>query len=219
LDESHPCIEVVPIEPLPDIYVSMRGDPRAVLGAMACLAEADVLLTVEQHFDALGQVGWHVVNIHSSRPSEHQGLGGQIISRPDLPNRIMVEMRAFRWVPDPPSRDAYVSAARALFVPLLRAYNRAYRSRHRLCVDPARKYGARVPPATRALLDRFAILANPISIHPLDWGRFYRFVKESRRELPMEAVRVLLIEHGFARDRAHVLAELYRHLWAYKRLE
>lgn len=218
MDESYPYIEVAPFELLPDIYIAVPGDPRAVLEEIARLAEADVLLTVEQHFDALGDVGWHVVSIHSSRPSEHQGLGGQMISRPDLPSRIEVEMRAFRWAPDPPTRDAYVSAARALFVPLLRAYNRAYRSRHRLCVELARKPGARVPPATQALLDRFAILANLDSLHPLDWGRFYRFVKESKRELPMEAVRVLLIERGFARDRAHVLAELYRHLWAYKRL-
>jgi hypothetical protein len=219
LDESHPHIEAVPFELLPDIYVAMPGDPRAALEAMARLAEDDVSLTVERHFDAPRGVGWHVVNIRSSRPSERQGLGGQMISRPDLPNRIAIEMRAFRWMPDAPSRDAYVSAARALFVPLLRAYNRAYRSRHRLYVEPAREPNARVPPATRALLDRFAILANPDSLHPLDWRRFYRFVKESRRELPMEVVRALLIERDFARDRAHVVAELYRHLWAYKRLE
>jgi hypothetical protein len=67
------------------------------------------------------------------------------------------------------------------------------------------------------LLDRFAILANSFSLHPLDWRRFYGLVHEGRQEIPESKMRSLLIQRGFGEEKAMHLAELYAHLWAFKR--
>lgn len=218
MEPSAVHIETVWYEPLPDIDIAVGKDSRAVIAAMADLAESDSSLIIEQYAEPLGQEGWHIVNLRSLRPSAHEDVGGQLIVRPDRAGRILVEMRAMRWQPDPPSRDVYIRAARDLFAPLLSAYNKANGQRYRMRIARARKPEGRLSKRTQTLLDRFALLANQRSFHPLDWDRFYRFVKESRRELPMEAVHALLIERGFPGDRADNLAQLYEHLWAYKRL-
>ncbi|MFC0220511.1 hypothetical protein ACFFJ7_19210 [Pseudochelatococcus lubricantis] len=218
MDHTTVRIETAWYEPLPDIDIAVREQPQAVIVAMANLAEADSSLVVERHAEPLGEMGWYIVNLRSLGPSIHEEAGGQLIARPDCPGRILVEMRALRWQPDPPSRDAYVAAARELMVPLLSAYNKASGQRYRIRIERVRKPGNLPSKRTRILLDRFAVLANQKSLHPLDWERFYRFVKESRRPIPMEAVRALLIEHGFPADRASGFAELYEHLWAFKRL-
>lgn len=202
---------------LPAIDIAAR-DPWSTIDAIACLAEADTSLIVERYDAPFGYKDWCIVNFRSIRPSPHEEGGGQLIARPDRPGRAVVEMRAKRWSPNPPTREIYVTAARELFGPLLRAYNRAHACTSRLRIARSRKLGSRLSPKTRALIDRFAILANRASLHPRDWDRFYRIVKESRREAPMEDVRAMLIEHGFTSKRGDELAELYEHLWAYKNM-
>jgi hypothetical protein len=218
MDHAAVRIGTVWREPLPDIDIAVRDDPQAVMAAMADLAEADSSLIVERHAEPLGETGWHIVNLRSLLPGVHEEAGGQLIAQPDRPGRILIEMRALRWRPDPPSRDAYVAAARELIAPLLSAYNKASGQRYRIRIGRARQPMSLLSKRTRTLLDRFAVLANQKSLHPFDWDRFYRFVKESRRPVPLEAVRALLIEHGFSVDRADSLAELYEHLWVFKRL-
>lgn len=217
---DHPAARIGTIwyEPLPDIDIAVRDDPQAVMAAMADLAEADSSLIVERHAELLGEAGWLIINLRSLRPGVHEEAGGQLIARPDRVGRIFIEMRALRWQPDPPSRDTYVAAARELVMPLLSAYNKASGQRNRLRIARVRKPRSLLSKRARTLLDRFAVLANQKSFHPLDWDRFYRFVKESRSSAPMEVIRALLIERGFPVDRAANLAELYEHLWAFKRL-
>jgi hypothetical protein len=216
MDPAAVHVERVRYEPLPDIDIAVREDAQAVVAVMADLAEMDSSLIVERHAEPLGEKGWHIVNLQSLRPSPHEEAGGQLIVRPDRPARILIEMRAMRWHPDPPRQDAYVAAVRELVAPLLSTYNKVSGQRYRIRIARVRKPVSPLSKRTRTLLDRFAVLANQKSLHPLDWDRFYRFVKESRRPLPMEAVRALLIEHGFPADRADSLAELYEHLWAFK---
>lgn len=218
MEQPSITVDVVCHEVLPAIQVAVRDDPRSIIEVIASFAEADTSLIVERHGALFGEKNWYIANFRSLRPSPHEEGGGQLIARPDRPGRILVEMRAARWTPDPPTRETYVTAARELFEPFLRAYNREHACSYRLRVAQPCKLGSRVSPKTRALIDRFAILANQTSLHALDWGRFYRIVKESRREAPMEDVRALLIKQGFTSKRANELAELYEHLWAYKNI-
>jgi len=68
------------------------------------------------------------------------------------------------------------------------------------------------------LFERFSVLANTRSLHPLDWERFYLFVRNSRREAPEGIIRLLLIKGGFSLEKAQMLSELYHHLWSFKKL-
>lgn len=65
-----------------------------------------------------------------------------------------------------------------------------------------------------AALKLFAANANKLSLHPLDWERFYRFVVSAhqfRKGWNHNDIRRLLEGYGFPSDRAQALAEAYWH--------
>lgn len=202
---------------LPTIDIAIAGDAKDFLAHMADIGAASSRFRVERHLDRPGRAGLEVVNFRFQGDSPHEGLGFQLISRPDIPGRVMIEVRAERWVPDPPTRDAYCEAARSLASPLLSAYNHSHSTRYRLRIERANRDRIRLSARSAALLDRFALLANKTSLHPFDWRRFYELVSEGRQAIPEQEMRSLLIERGFSPDAAARLAELYSHLWAFKR--
>ncbi len=185
---------------------------------MAVIAEESGWFTVERHYDSgLLKSVLDIVNFRYVGNSPHTGVGGQLIARDDIPGRILLEMRAERWDPDPPTRAIYCGVATELMLPLLKTYNRTYSTRHRFRVQKAILKGTRLSPLTKTLFERFAILANTSSLHPLDWDRFYAFVRESRQELPGYELRAMLIDRGFSSEKAQHLSEIYAHLWNFKR--
>lgn len=143
-------------------------------------------------------------------------VGGQLISRADS-KRISVEIRASRWMPDPPTRDIYCAAAKELIGPLLTAYNRMNKTRYRLRIEKAIHAEPKLPPQAAKLFSTFATLANTSSLHPLDWQRFYEFVRYSRTEISEEDMAALLVKSGFEAPYAEHISGIYRHLWTFKR--
>lgn len=183
---------------------------------MAEIGIASGHFDVESHHDVLGWAGFHGVNFHARHNEEHHKPGFQLILHPDRPQRILVEGRAERWVPDPPTRATYCQAVTAMVGPLLSTFNRSHGRRYRLRVLKGAEF--RLSDRTTVLLDRFVVLANKASLHPLDWQRFYCLVREGRQQIPEPVLRDLLRARGFPPDNASRLAETYRHLWAFKRL-
>jgi len=206
---------------LPPIHINVTGSLRGFLKKMANIAEKVGTFNVEQEFDALGTSGFDVVNLRLIKSPQHRGLGGQLIVQPEAKNTVAVEIRAERWSPnDPPTYETYVAEARALIGPLLSAYNREFGMRHRMTVPAKRKLEPKLSPQSTELFKRFAVLANKSGLHPLDWRRFYEFVRDSRmrRPLPDEDMVRLLIREGFSEQYACQIAEVYRHLWEFKQL-
>lgn len=71
-----------------------------------------------------------------------------------------------------------------------------------------------LPPATCKLFVQFINCANRSVLHPLDWRRFYRFIRfcHSRRvKLSRDCLRDLLIRGHFSKQKAADLAEIYLH--------
>ena len=71
-----------------------------------------------------------------------------------------------------------------------------------------------LPPKTRDLFLRFANTANKQALHPLDWGRFYKFTRfcHARRvNLPSQRLRELLEGSHFAVEKAEYLSDIYEH--------
>lgn len=208
-------VEGIVVQSLPNIDIAVSGERSVFLERMAELAEASGF-AVERRSLSAGGAEWVAINVRASDGGELEGLGFQVISRSDVPGRVLIEVRAARWGGGHPTRQAYVEAARALVGPLLRAYNRGAGTRHRLRI--ARDRGAyRISPKTAELIDRFGVLANTSSLHPLDWERFYAIVRESRQQVPDGVLRARLEPHGFRLETIDRLVELYGHLWAYKR--
>lgn len=170
---------------------------------------------VERHRDTLGESGSDIINLRYLKHSSHVE-GGQLISRANS-KRISVEMRASRWTPDPPTRETYCAAAKGLIGPLLGAYNRANQTRYRLRIEKADHAEPKLPRQAAKLFDTFATLANTSSLHPLDWQRFYEFVRYSRTEISEEDMAALFVKSGFDAPYAEHISRIYRHLWTFKR--
>jgi hypothetical protein len=202
---------------LPAIDIAIAGECVDFLREMSEIGMASGRFDVERHFDSPARAGLEVVNFRFREEAPHSGVGFQLMSRPDIPGRVLVEVRASRWKPDPPTRAVYCEAARSLVGPLLTVYNRANSKRYRLRIEKTDRNRFRISPRSTALLERFTLLANKTSLHPLDWTRFYGLVSEGRQEIPEEELRVHLMAKGFSRHSADRLAELYTHLWAFKR--
>ncbi len=67
---------------------------------------------------------------------------------------------------------------------------------------------------TELAFKQFAVIANKSSLHPLDWGRFYRFVATAhafRVGWSDGDVQRRLVDSGFSLEKAKRLAEAYWH--------
>ena len=69
-----------------------------------------------------------------------------------------------------------------------------------------------LPPATRRIFLQFVNCANRKVLHPLDWRRFYRFVRfchAKRVKLTSHTLCRLLVRGHFAESKAEYLADVY----------
>lgn len=206
-------------EYLPPIRIRVAKPLREFLTRMADIAEKSEAFTVERHLGALGDANFDIINFRSTKSSPHVGLGAQLISQPDAKNIVAVEVRAERWSPhDPPTYATYVAEARALIGPLLSKYNGEANTRHRMSIATMKRLEPKLPPQSEKLFKRFAVLANKSVLHPLDWGRFYEFVRNSRMRRPLyeDDMAHLLMKEGFSSRYAKHIANVYFHLCGFK---
>ncbi|NQE63582.1 hypothetical protein [Caulobacter sp. RHG1] len=205
--------------PLPDIDIAISGDRTDFLDGMVALGQASGRFKAERVSNALGEAGYEAATFELLEASAHQDLNFALLSPPDRPATIRVELTAHRWAPEPPTYDAYAEAAQVMIKPLLSAWNTASGTRYRLRIERRGAGRWQATARTRELVERFGVQADTASLHPLDWQRFYRLVKEGRQEIPEPALRAMLSRHGFSAQKAEDLAALYGHLWAFKQLD
>lgn len=205
------------------MWIRYRNDRRQFLLDIGAVAKATGRFHVEHVFDDPIAAGIfsEASNFRCTDPQFHEDHGFQLLCRTDSPSKVDVEVRAARWHPhDPPTRDGYISAANALVLPLLRAYNRVRRSRLRLHAASEASMQPKLPPHAALALHRFTLLANHRSLHPYDWQRFYQFVKGLRyaERYRADEIRWLLLQEGLPAKMAEDLGELFEHLAAFKTL-
>ena len=203
---------------LPEIDIAILSEPRVFLDGMADIGETSGRFLVERRHGTFGTIGLDAVNFRLKEDEVHLALGFQLLARPGQPGRVAVEVRAQRWSPDPPSPAVYRDAARVLVGSLLKAFNRSHSTRYRLRIERRETGRCMMTRRSEILFDRFALLANKSSLHPRDWERFYELVRDGRQQIPETELRRLLRGTGFSEAKAQDLAELYGHLWAFKRL-
>jgi len=211
-------VDFVMAELLPGIDIGVRVEATEFLEQMAVLGENSGKFQVERHNILPGKYRTDIVNFRLIGESIHEDHGFQLIAYDDRPGRVNVEMRAARWLPDPPTEAVYIEAAQGLVGELLRQYNREFSSRYRLRIGARHGKAFAMSERTTTLLERFIILTNISSLHFYDWQRFYALVREGRQEIPDYLLRSHLTKAGFSSQRAAELAEIYTHLWAFKKL-
>lgn len=206
---------------LPPIHINVTGSLLPFLKRIADIGNQSGLFVVETRLDVLGNEGFHILNLRFKNSTPHIDLGGQLIIQPEVKCIVAVEVRARRWSPDePPSYETYCNAARSIFRPLLSTYNREANTRLRLSIPAKAKLEPKLPPKTEKLFQRFIALANRSCLHPLDWRRFYDFVRGSRNriQLPDEDIARLLMKEGFSEEYSRHIGEIFGHLCEFKRL-
>ncbi len=206
---------------LPPIHIKINVPPRRFLNRMAKIAKTSGTFRVEKRYDALGQKSFDVVNLRYAGKSPHRNVGGQLIADSEDEGSIAVEMRAQRWSQaDPPTYDTYSAAARDLITPLLHTYNSQSRTRHRMHIPAKEKLEPKLPSQCTKLFQQFTVLANKSALHPLDWTRFYKFVRNCRirTRLSEDEMARLLMKEGFSEEYAQRISGIYAHLCNFKRL-
>jgi hypothetical protein len=206
---------------LPAIHIKINIPSRRFLDRMAKIARTSGRFAVEKHYDALGRKGFDAINLRCKGESIHKNIGGQLIVYLEDKNSVAVEMRAERWSPrDPPTYDTYTAAAKDLIAPLLQTYNSQFHTRHRMYIPTIEKLEPKLPPKCAKLFQRFTVLANKSVLHPLDWKRFYSFVRNCRIRSPLyeDEMTYLLIREGFGEEYAQHISGIYVHLCRFKKL-
>lgn len=160
----------------------------------------------------------HLANVRLKQSTIHRQLGLQFIYFSQLKERISVEVRASRWLPDdPPTYATYVQAAKDIASPILKAYNSRHNTLYRLRIQSQSSLVPKLTPAAEKLFLSFIRHANTSALHPLDWQRMYRFVWKSRGvPLHEEDMAALLEKHGFTSEYAARVASICVHLHDFK---
>jgi hypothetical protein len=199
---------------LPKISIKVDDPPLEFVKKLEQIATQSGSFDIDKVFDMPGFEGFGSLNLMPKATNQHEKLVGQLTIYPDEKSRVFIEMRAKHWNPDPPTYETYVEAARLLFEPIIRAYNKEHNSRRRLNIQAKADKEPTLPPETKKQFKAFVICANKSGLHPNDWERFYRFIRfcHARHvKLSKGTLRYLLGKAGFNNEKAEHLAEVYYH--------
>jgi hypothetical protein len=209
-DETRSC------DSFPSISINARPDPYAFIQRMAQLASIGAGFVVESHSDHIGGDELNILNLYIAEDGDGAKSGVQLIAT-NREQKIQVESYLNRSPGTSHTRHSYVEFTRRSLCPLLKQYNKIFGTYHRLvCKKPSKQ--PLLTPHSELLFNRFSTLANTRSLHPLDWERYYLFIRNSRVEAPHGALQSLLIKKGFSINMARMLSDTYHHLWAFKKL-
>lgn len=168
-------------ELLPGITIKPDTQPRDFIRRIQALLENSAEFNCEIHENFGGCKEHDILDVTPTCEPSHKGLFGQVIYNPEYDgNRVRIEIRAHRWKPHPPRYDDYVEAARQVFRPIVRQYNRKYGERLRLNIQSAHS----LEPKMSSLIEKYYLrwVNGPdLFSHPNDCNRFHQFVKACLR--------------------------------------
>ena len=142
----------------------------------------------------------------------HKGLVGHLHADPNDIRRVWVNITAERWDPDPPTYQAYVEAAHAIFSPLLHSYNQAHGTTRRLNIPSLAHSEPQLPEIAREIFETFAAAADKRGLKREDWSRLFDFIRHCTSynvELAQPDLVRLLRLNGFEKDHAQDVARIF----------
>jgi hypothetical protein len=198
---------------LPNVTLKADVQPVEFLSRFEKLAAAHG--HYETYRDTAPEVegGWELLGLRFRGSTPHKGLAGQLVVTPIDNPELMVKVLASQWQPDLNYRT-YVGAVHEVFDPLLLTYNRTFRARRRLTIPSQESLEPTLPPKAGKAFRSFVDLANKNALHPLDWRRFYQFVKFSHQggiQATAADIERLLVNSGFEESYAEEIARVYYH--------
>ena len=142
----------------------------------------------------------------------HQGLAGSLRPDPHDIRRVWVNITAERWDSDPPTYQAYVDAAHAIFSPLLHSYNQAHGTTRRLNIPSLAHTEPQLPEIAREVFQAFVSAADKRGLKREDWSRLFDFIRHCTSynvELAQPDLVRLLRLNGFERDHTRDVARIF----------
>ncbi len=201
---------------LPDIHIEVSEKPEFFLQRILEIAAGGNICSAQWCNEPYIETGARSLHLRLLSPSQHAEAQAKLLIRPSAVTQIQVELYAEEWAPDPPTRQTYCELAVLMLKPLVDADNHSTGFSYKLKIQPKPRSRPPFSSSVAERFERFATLANKASLHPLDWERFYDFVRLSRKEVPEGTVQRMLINNGFSADRADRIANIYHHLMVFK---
>lgn len=207
---------VVYFERLPHITMNVSVAPLECLKRLEEIAIANGKREVRSNYEGDGDLHCNVVSLADKNEKEHEGLFGMFVHWKRDGQQLRLQLAASRWNPDPPTYNSYVAAAHRLLQPVISAYNKKFRVRHRMRIQTREETQPRMTPKAKEAFDHFAFHANKSALHPLDYDAFYRFVYVCHRTklyLYEDEIRWFCRRAGFSVEQSNYLSSVFLHCY------
>lgn len=172
-------------------------------------------LSEDQSYPEMNEVNKILKDLIDILTKEKEKYKYKIKFVPGTDKVVDVEIRAIKWTPDPPIYEIYVDEARKILNPILKAYNKEYKSKLRLFIQSknAIEKSFRLPFTIEKIFKTFTGFANKSCLHPLDWERFYKFIRACHyhRWKKPDVLEQLLRNEGFTEEYARELTMIFDH--------
>lgn len=130
---------------------------------------------------------------------------------PGNDKKINIGLRAEEWS-FILTYKTYVEEAEKLFTSIIETYSQKYKTNLKLDIKPL-KPKIQFPFTLEYLFTQFMHLANKSVLHPLDWERFYKFIRACHyhKFKDEELLRNRLIQGGFSEEYADEVVNIFEH--------
>lgn len=201
-------------ELLPDILIKTKLNERTFISRInMILSNYEEIISKEytknQFID-----GEDSLVITPRNQNGNKNLGVLLFNYKNMHEKVFVELVADTWVEEPATYEVYSNEAKRIMLPILKQYNKEYRSRIRLCIQSKNSLKVRLPKLAYDFFFGFASgVLKKNKLHPTEWKRFYYFIWHCHRrnvKLTDYDLNRLLIENGFDYNNASTLSERYK---------
>ena len=127
---------------------------------------------------------------------------------------IRVELQCSGWLDRPTKYEDYKNFAGFILNPILIAYNAEADTNVALEITSMEDMEPSMQEAANGSFQLFVRMANKSRLHPLDWERFYSFVRvceSSSESLSESDLSRILKQSGFDAEYSELLSAIYYH--------
>jgi len=198
----------------PQIKMKIREDAHGFLRNIKSQLDESSSFDTRITLEEPNELHCSSVGFAPKAPQLHEGLVGIFVNWAHEYPVIRLQIIANRWQPEWPTYEVVRDAAEALFLPVVKEYNRRNRTRYRVRIESQEDTLPKLSPAAQKEFNEFVQGANLRCLHPLDWQRFYRFIRVcyATHNNPYESdVAFFLRKAGFASEYANFISQVYMH--------
>jgi hypothetical protein len=202
---------------LPDMWIRADAEVPVFLSRLKDLSQQLPHVGIEYQKRIGKSKELSVLTLVPTGPDVPEGL--RIVlssSKKQKNNHIFVETKASGWSEPYPEYEEYTALTKRFIDPLLRAYNKFYRSNRRLYVQTQTQLTPKLSQYPAKLFDYFTTNANKSFLGRRSWRDFYKFIICCHRRneyVSSDELKFLLRQVGFEEYYCEKLYMIFEHGW------